>query len=173
MDHFRGMVDNLVIDNYRYNLWNSAQSHDGVKYAVPRYKPIYYPADGKAVSFYGNGFLQHAVGQFNVSSGYASVELDFRTLHQNGIIMAISSEEQRYVLVLYLHNGQVKYFFELGENDGITMTSSGWVGHPNYRIILQKNTFIDLAFLCSGLPKWGIAYCDFNFIELALTGLKK
>ena len=123
-DHFSGTIDNLVIDNNRYNLWNPAHSRGGILYAVPRYKPNFYPDSGKAVSFYGNGFIQHAVGEFNLSSGYAAVEVDFRTLHQNGIIMAVSNEEQRYVLVLYLHDGKVNFYFELGENDGITLTSS-------------------------------------------------
>ena len=124
MDHYNGIIDNLVIDNKRYNLWDPTQLYGGTLYAVPRYKANFYPANGKAASFFGNGFIQHAPGQFNTSSGYTAVELDFRTLHQNGIIMAVSNDQQRYIFVIYLHNGQVNFYFETGENDGITLTSS-------------------------------------------------
>ena len=122
--HFSGIIDNLVIKNERYNLWNPKETRGGTLYAFPRYKVIFYPANGKAVSFYGNGFIQHALGQFDISSEYTAVELDFRTLHQNGIIMAVSNEQQIYIFVIYLHNGRVNFYFDPGPNDGITLTSS-------------------------------------------------
>ena len=124
MDYYSGIIDNLVIDNKRFNLWDPAQMHGDTLYAVARYKASFYPANGKAASFFGNGFIQHAPGQFNISSGYTAVEVDFRTLHQNGIIMAVSNEQQRYIFVIYLHNGQVNFYFTTGENDGITLTTS-------------------------------------------------
>lgn len=114
----------MVIDNKRYNLWNPKETLGSTLYAVPRYKASFYPANGKAASFYGNGFVQHALGQFNISFGYTEVEVDFRTLHQNGIIMAVSNEQQRYIFVLYLQNGYVKFYFEPGENDGVPLTTS-------------------------------------------------
>ena len=123
-EHFSGIIDNLAIDSKRYNLWDPKETLGSTLYAVPRYKAGFYPANGKAASFYGNGFIQHALGQFNISSGYTQMEVDFRTLHQNGIIIAVSNEEQRYIFVLYLHNGYVNFYFEPGEDDGILLTTS-------------------------------------------------
>ena len=123
-DHFSGVIDNLAIDNKRYNLWDPKETLGSTLYAAPRYKAGFFPANGKAASFYGIGFIQHALGQFDISSGYTQMEVDFRTLHQNGIIMAISNEQQRYIFVLYLHNGYVNFYFEPGEDDGILLTTS-------------------------------------------------
>lgn len=123
--HFSGIIDNLVIDNTRYNLWNPKRVNgDGRLYAPLRYKTLFYPADGKAASFYGNGYIQHAPGQFNSSLGFAAVELDFRTLQQNGIIIAILNKQQRYHFVIYLHNGHVNFYFQPDQNNGITLQST-------------------------------------------------
>jgi len=108
-----------------YNLWNPKQAHgDGRLYAAPRYKRIFYPSNGNAASFHGNGYIQHALGQFKSSLGYIAVQVDFRTLKQNGIIMAVSNEEQRYVFVIYLQDGRVHFYFEHGQNDDITLDST-------------------------------------------------
>lgn len=123
-NHFSGIIDNLNIDNKRYNLWDPKATLGVPRYAVPRYKAGFFPANGKAASFYGNDFIQHALGEFNISSGYTKLEVDFRTLHQNGIIMAVSNEQQRYIFVLYLHDGYVKFYFEPEEDDGIALTTS-------------------------------------------------
>lgn len=124
-NHFNGIIDNLVIDNTPYNLWNPKQAHgDGRLFAVPRYKRPFYPSNGNAASFHGNGYIQHALGQFNSSWGYTAVEVDFRTLQQNGIIMAVSSEQQKYVFVIYLQDGHVNFYFAPGENDAIRLPST-------------------------------------------------
>ena len=123
--HFNGIVDNLVIDNIRYNLWNPEQAYGNDRlYAIPRHKRMFYPPNGRAASFHGNGYIQHAQGEFNSSLGYTAVEVDFRTLHQNGIIMAVSNEQQRYIFVIFLQNGRVNFYFEPGQNDAITLKST-------------------------------------------------
>lgn len=126
LEYFNGIIDNLVVDNTRYNLWNPKQVHGNSRlYAASRYQRVFYPANGKASSFHGNGYIQHVPGPFNSSLGYAAVEVDFRTLQQNGIIIAVSDEQQRYHFVVYLHNGQVKFYFEPDQSDAITLTSTG------------------------------------------------
>lgn len=122
VDHFRGIIDNLVVDNTRYNLWNSREAHgSGRLYASPRYNRLFYPSDGKAASFFGNGYVQHALSQNNSTFLHAEVELEFRTLHYNGVIMTISSDQLQYHVVLYLQNGLVNLYFE----SGITLKSTG------------------------------------------------
>ena len=122
VDHFRGIIDNLVIDNIRYNLWNPREAHgSGRLYASPRYKRPFYPSDGRAASFFGNGYVQHALSQINSTFLYVEVELEFRTLHYNGVIMTISSDQLQYHVVLHLRNGQVNLYFE----PGITLKSAG------------------------------------------------
>ncbi|XP_068741417.1 laminin subunit alpha-like isoform X2 [Montipora capricornis] len=126
LNYFNGIIDNFVMDKTRYNLWDSEETHgSGVLYAAPRYKRPFYPTNGKTVSFFGNGYLQHALGQFNGSLGFTAVELDFRTLHQNGIIMAISGDQGRYHFVIYIQNGQVNFYFEPDQDDGIILKSTG------------------------------------------------
>ena len=127
LNYFNGIIDNFVMDKTRYNLWDSEETHgSGVLYAAPRYKRPFYPTNGKTVSFFGNGYLQHALGQFNGSLGFTAVELDFRTLHQNGIIMAISGDQGRYHFVIYIQNGQVNFYFEPDQDDGIILKSTGY-----------------------------------------------
>ena len=124
-NYFKGIIDNLIIDSIRYNLWNPKQAYgDGRLYAVSRHRGQFYPQNGKAISFHGNGYIQHALGPFNNSMGYTEVEVEFRTLHQNGIIMAVSNKQQKYVFVIYLQHGRVYFYFQTGQSDaGITLES--------------------------------------------------
>ena len=122
--YYSGIIDNLVIDKQRYNLLRPEQEFGDWLLASPRYMGVFYRANGMAASFHGDGFLQHAMGQFNTSLGNTAVELEFRTLFQNGIIMAVTGENKRYVFVIFLQNGQVHFYFELGQVDSITLTTT-------------------------------------------------
>ncbi|XP_029199679.2 laminin subunit alpha-like [Acropora millepora] len=169
VDHFSGIIDNLVVDNTPYNLWNPREAHgSGRLYASPRYKRLFYPSDGKAVSFFGNGYVQHALSQINSTFLHAEVELEFRTLHYNGVIMTISSDQLQHHVVLYLQNGQVNLYFE----SGITLKSTG-SSYANGRWYLVRVVRTNMKATLSIRPAGSSETSDSRSVSAEMTSMTR
>ena len=122
--HYIGVIDNLLVDKHRHNLWRPDEFTGTRLYANAPFPGAFYPATGATASFFGTGFVQHEMGEFSTSLGYSVLELDFRTLQENGILFAVTDAQMHYTFVVFLNKGRVNFRFEIQQDTVIELDST-------------------------------------------------
>eukprot|EP00794_Sanderia_malayensis_P010016 gene10016-11039_t len=134
-------MDNLVINNIRYNLWSYTSSTGQITYAETRYgfRPT---IDGTWISFYGNGFLRQNVGTFKINSEYSEIQLEFRTLRDNTVIFGVTDASGSFVYGLYLVNGKLLFQFAtgVGQNAALITARNTYANGNWYKVRLVRTT---------------------------------
>ncbi|XP_065060169.1 laminin subunit alpha-1-like [Rhopilema esculentum] len=126
---YSGIIDNLEINTIKYNLWSQISFFGSPSFAATRYgfRPT---ISGTWISFFGNGALQLRTGPLQINADYSAVQLEFRTLRDNVVVLGVTNIAGSFVYALYLIGGKLLFQFSSG------------VGQ-NAALITQRNTYVD------------------------------
>ena len=69
---------------------------------------------GNWISLFGNGFLRHSIGNFQINSASSEIQIDFRSLKDNTVILGVTDSTGGLVYGLYLVGGKLLFQFSSG-----------------------------------------------------------
>ena len=134
---YSGVVDNLVINNIKYNLWTQFSYSGTLFYASTRYgfKPT---TAATWISFFGNGIVRQSIGGFQINSAYSEVQLEFRTIRDNSVLLGVTDTTGSFVYGLYLRNGKLLFQFAAGVGQNAALITNRY-----YKVPEMLTIFID------------------------------
>lgn len=68
------------------------------------------------------------MGQFSLNVSEAAIRLEFRTLHENGVLLEVLNGTDASVLDVFLQEGYVKAVLKNGSSQQITLSSGRYDG---------------------------------------------
>ena len=68
------------------------------------------------------------MGQFSLNASEVAIGLEFRSLHQNGVLLAVLNGSDVSVLEVFLQEGHLKAVVKSESLQRITLTSRRYVG---------------------------------------------
>ena len=77
-----------------------------------------------AASFFGTGGILHKMGQFSLNVSKVTITLEFRTLHENGVLLDVLNVSDVSVLQIFLQEGHVKAVLRNLSSQTITVSSN-------------------------------------------------
>ena len=91
--------------------------------------------NGSALTFFGNGFLKQRMGTFKTNGMYSEIELEFRTLKDNVVLVGITGQTGSFVYGLYIFGGRVMFQFATSQGNNNAIVTSKYV-HIHYTSII-------------------------------------
>ena len=140
---YSGVIDNLVINSIKYNLWGYVSFSGTPKYSATRYG-FRATTAGTWVSLFGNGFIRHGVGSFKVDAAYSVAQLEFRTLRSDAVVFGVTNFTGSFVYALYIVGGKLLFQFSSGVGQNAALMTQRFV-----------NILASLAFLLL-LLSWNV-----------------
>ena len=110
---YSGVIDNLQVNNIKYNLWGYSSFSGTPKYSATRYG-FRATATGTWVSLFGNGFIRHGIGGFKIDAAYSQAQIEFRTLRKDAVILGVTNSTGSFVYALYIIAGKLIFQFSAG-----------------------------------------------------------
>ena len=112
-----------MVNGYKYNLWRTT-FFQGVRLYAPFKTAAPKLTNGSSITLFGSGFLKQRMGAFQVNGMYSEIELEFRTLKDNVVIIGVTGKTGSFVYGLYLFGGRMMFQFatSLGNNNAIVST---------------------------------------------------
>ena len=120
---FAGIFDNAMMNGYKYNLWKTA-SFQGVRLYAPYKIPAPKLTNGSSITLFGSGYLKQRMGAFQVSGMYSEIQLEFRTLKDNVVIIGVTGKTGSFVYGLYLFGGRMMFQFATSEGNNNAIVST-------------------------------------------------
>ena len=82
---------------------------------------------GNWISLFGNGFLRHSIGNFQIQSASSEIQLDFRSLKDNTVILGVTDSTGGLVYGLYLVGGKLLFQFSTGVGQNSALITNRYV----------------------------------------------
>lgn len=120
---FSGLFDNVMMNGYKYNLWRTT-SFQGDRLYAPFKTPAPKLTNGSSITLFGSGYLKQRMGAFQVSGMYSEIELEFRTLKDNVVIIGVTGKTGSFVYGLYLFGGRMMFQFATSEGNNNAIVST-------------------------------------------------
>ena len=119
------VYSDLEIDQYTYDFWNLPLPVNNAEFALAKHPNRYYPDNGQAASFAGTSYIVQSVGDVTTNSVNLLVDLAFRTLNSDGVLMAMYEDVTSTQLILYLNEGRVHVEVRSGSGIADAVESEG------------------------------------------------
>ena len=105
---YDGVLDHLRINSDKIHLWQPEQKYGEELFHANRRFLDHPTSPAYAATFFGSGGIWHKMGQFRLNVSTVGIGLEFRTLHQNGMLLEVLNESDASVLEVFLQNGYVR-----------------------------------------------------------------
>lgn len=122
--YYDGVIDHLRIKTDKIFLWSSERKYGQQLYHSNRLFPNRPPGPIYEASFFGTGYLHHKMGGFSINVSRVAVQMEFRTLHQTGVLLEVLNTSNVPLFGVYIAQGSVKGFLVMGSSRRITITST-------------------------------------------------
>jgi hypothetical protein len=125
---YNGVLDHLRFNSETFHLWQPEQKYGEELFHANRRFPKHPLSPVFAASFFGTGGIWHKMGQFSLNASVVAIGLEFRCLHQNGVLLAVLNGSDVSVLEVFLQEGHFKAVVKSESLQRITLTSRRYVG---------------------------------------------
>jgi hypothetical protein len=120
---YNGVLDHLRINSQTFHLWQPDEKYGQELFHANKRLPKHPHVPVYAASFFGTGGIWHKMGQFSLNVSLVTVALEFRTLHENGVLLSIVNGSDVSVLEVFLQEGHVKAVLRSLSSQKITLSS--------------------------------------------------
>ena len=79
------------------------------------------------MSMFGNGFIRHGVGSFQINAAYSEVQLEIRTLKSNAVILGVTNFSGSFIYALYIIGGKLLFQFASGVGQNAALVTQRYV----------------------------------------------
>ncbi|XP_065059495.1 laminin subunit alpha-like [Rhopilema esculentum] len=135
---FNGCINNVQVNRAQVSLWNATSrtfrpgfcnATSGTSSSTGSVLP--------GASFAGNGFLQLGMGNFSIRNS-SKVQFDFRTLHANGTLFAVTGAGNTILYEIRLVNGNLETFWSGARANARPSTTGSYADGNFYRVTVER-----------------------------------